>query len=220
MRTLHGLLLFLVFPAMAHAQGADTTSARTRANFKVLLNFDSRRTQVDGEGARFFGLRVGAQRGRDIIAIGFYGLSDPFIREDVVRPDAGDTADLQLGISYAGLTYERILYDSRRWQLSVPLQLGLGNVTVDMRDSADVFRPLARQEVTVVEPGVKGAFKLFFWLYLTAGAGYRQAITKDRDARDIYSDFTWNYGISIKLGEIYRYTKRRIKERKNGQEGG
>jgi hypothetical protein len=218
MRSFAGLLLLI--PLSGSPQVPASAEERPRAGFKVLFNFDSRRTQVDGEGARFFGFRLGAQRGRDIIALGYYGLSDPYYRNDVVRPDIGDTTDLRLGISYAGLTYERILYDSRRWQLSIPLTLGLGNVTVDQLDTADTYRPLARQEVTVVEPGVKGAFKLFFWLFLTAGAGYRQAVTQDRDARDIYSDFTWNYGISIKLGEIYRYAKRKINDRKNGQEGG
>lgn len=210
-----------VFASMAQVADSTERKDRVRANFKVILNFDARRTQVDGENAKFNGLRIGAQRGKDIIAIGFYGLATPFIEEGVVLPEIPDTTDARLDINYVGLTYERILYDSRWWQLSVPVQVGLGSVGLDYRDpdSLEVFHPYTREEVVPLETGLRGAFKPFFWLYLTAGGGYRYVFTRDPRAQDIYSDLTWNFGLSIKLGEIVRYAKRKIREKRDGKEG-
>lgn len=205
----------------AQASTDTSRSERVRANFKVILNFDARRTRVDGENAKFNGIRIGAQRGKDIVAIGFYGLAVPFVEQNVQLPDIPDTTDARLNINYVGLTYERILYDSRWWQLSVPTQIGLGSVSVDHRDTllADVFHPYTREEIVPVESGLRGAFKPFYWLYLNAGAGYRQVFSRDPRARDIYSDLTWNFGLSIKLGEIIRHTTRKIRHRRNGKEG-
>lgn len=219
------LAAFLLLAGVpAAAQEVDTAGTsppeRSRAAFRPVFNFDTRRTRVDGENAKFNGFRIGAQRGKDIIAVGFYGLATPFIEEDVMLAEVPDTTDAKLGIDYVGLTYERIVFDPRKWQISVPVMVGLGNVKVDYLDSAEVYRPYFRNEVVPVEFGVKGAYKLFFWLYLTAGAGYRHVFTSDRLAEATYSNLTWNYGISIKLGEIVRYATRKIKERNDGKEGG
>lgn len=219
---LAALLLLAGLPAAAQEVDTAGTSPpkRVRAGYRPIFNFDTRRTHVDGENAKFNGFRIGAQRGKDIIAVGFYGLATPFIEEDVLLADVPDTTSSRLKIDYVGLTYERIVFDSRKWQISIPVQLGLGSVSMDYLDSTEVYRPYARQEVVPVESGVKGAFKLLFWLHLTAGVGYRHVFTRDRLAGATYSNLTWNYGISIKLGEIVRYASRKIKEKNDGQEGG
>ena len=63
------LLLVLGSAMLGHGQ---RDSAEVRAAFKVVLNFDARRTWVNDASVRFNGLRLGAQRGRDLVALGLY----------------------------------------------------------------------------------------------------------------------------------------------------
>jgi hypothetical protein len=209
------LLLLLVFAGETMGQFPDSIAVdeRPRAAFRFLLNLDARNTAVFDRTVRFFGVRIGAWKNRDIIALGFYGLDNPVIDNSVQLTDVGrDSTNVRTALSYAGLTYERLFIDNKRWQLSVPLMVGLGNTRVEYLDSTDTYRPYARREVVPVELGVRGAYKLFFWLYIQAGVGYREVLSADHRAHNNYSGFTWSYGLSLKLGNIYRYAKGKVKE--------
>lgn len=186
-----------------------------KVDFKILVNFDARRTVVFDEPVRFFGMRVGAQRGKDIMALGFYGFDNPWIDHSVALPDVGSPlADLRSTLSYGALTYERVLFENRRWMLSASAMAGVGHVQLDFRDSTRVFRPYAKREVLPAEGGVRAAYKVFFWLYIQGGVGYRKVFTDDLRADQVYSGVTWNYGVSIKLGKIFNYARDRIKRQK------
>lgn len=200
----------------ASAQGTvDGTDVRRKADFKILLNLDARRTVVFDEPVRFFGLRVGAQRHNDILAIGYYGFDNPWIDHSVPLPEVGrDTTDLRSTLNYGALTYERVLLENKRWMLSVPVMVGIGHVDIAYRDTTGVFLPYAKREVWPLEGGVRAAYKVFFWLYIQGGVGYRKVLTDEFLADRVYTGVTWNYGLSLKLGKIYNYARDRIRERR------
>jgi hypothetical protein len=135
------------------------------------------------------------------------------IDNSVRLTDVGrDSTDVRTVLSYAGLTYERVFIDNKRWLVSAPLMVGLGNTRVEYLDSTFTYRPYARREVVPVELGVRTAYKLFFWLYIQAGVGYREVLSSDPRVRHTYSGLTWSYGVSLKLGNIYRYAKGKVME--------
>ena len=209
------ILCCIGFRIQAQQPDSALSDGRTRADFKFIFNFDSRNTEAFNRTVKFFGFRFGAQKGNDILAIGFYGLDNPFVDNTITLTDVkGGSTDVRTSLNYFSLTYERILLDTKRWQLSVPVMTGLGNVKVDYLDSANVYRPYAKREVVALETGVRGAFKLWFWLYLQAGIGYRGVTSLDAHVNDHYSGFTWSYGISIKIGRIFEYAKDKLKEHK------
>ena len=116
------LLLSLPWPVMS--QMADQPSLLTetdgvriterKAGFRVIFNFDFRRTFVNGESVRFYGFRLGAQRNKDIIAVGIYGLGDPYVQENsTLGPHT--SVDVVTDFDFAGISYERLLIDTKRW---------------------------------------------------------------------------------------------------------
>ncbi|HEY0976798.1 MAG TPA: hypothetical protein VGE21_04965 [Flavobacteriales bacterium] len=209
-------LLFVMGSACAQDSArVAIVPARAKADFKILVNLDARRTVVFDEPVRFFGVRLGAQRDKDILAIGYYGFDNPWIDHSVPLPEVGrDTTDLSSSLSYGALTYERVLFENKHWMLSVPVMAGIGHVEIDYRDTTGVFLPYTKREVWPMEGGVRGAYKVFFWLYLQGGVGYRKVLTDEFLADRVYSGVTWNYGVSLKLGKIYNYARDRIKERR------
>ncbi|MBX7130672.1 MAG: hypothetical protein K1X58_15230, partial [Flavobacteriales bacterium] len=65
-----------------------------------------------------------------------------------------------------------------------------------------------------VETGVRSAFKVFFWLYVQGGIGYRRVLSGNARVTEDFSGLTWNFGLSIKLGKIYKYARDKIGERR------
>jgi hypothetical protein len=78
MRRMLLIIVALQIGLVVNASHRDSTERK--AAFKVILNFDARRTFVNDASVRFNGLRIGAQRGKDIIALGFYGFGEPYIQ--------------------------------------------------------------------------------------------------------------------------------------------
>ncbi|MBL7962544.1 MAG: hypothetical protein JNM31_01750 [Flavobacteriales bacterium] len=187
--------------------------------YRVLFTFDFRRTLIAGEPSRINGVRLGAQKGKDIMAIGFYGLADPYLSDSLYLTDVPYPTNIRVGITYFGITYERVLHDSRRWHFSLPFTVGIGDVVVDRTDSAGIYLPYSRSEAFTTEGGAKAAYKIFFWLHAQAGIGYRGVFTDDPEARRTFSGPVWNYGLSLKFGEIVRHYNRRHRKKKQHGEG-
>lgn len=206
----------LLLPLAATAQWSDTSRTRdVRDKPRFIFNFDARRQEVQGSVVRFFGIRAGVQERYNIYALGIYGLGEPFLEEDVEVEDLGRRKlDLRSTMGYLGATYERILFDGRHWQFSVPLMAGTGAAEVEVKDSAGVYQPYKRTSLYPLEGGMRASFKLLFWLYLQGGVGYRKVLGPSGLVNREYTGATWSFGLSFKFGKIYRYAKDKLEERR------
>lgn len=209
------LTLGLFGPLGSRAQ--DTTSTKVRAAFRPLFQFDSRYTFINGRSVQFFGMRLGAQKGRDILAIGFYGIGDP-LRRDSVRLEGVGVRNTLAELNYAGFTYQHIFVDTRWWQVSTPMMIGLGTASTRYLDPDGTSVPWSKNEVVSLEPMVKVDFKFFSWLYLDTGAGYRLLLSRDDRIQRTYSAWTYDLGIMVRLGQLMRSARDTIKEKRKQQE--
>lgn len=198
------------------AQWSDTSRTHdVRDKPRFIFNFDARRQEVQGDVVRFFGIRAGVQERRNIYALGLYGLGDPFQDTGVVLEDVGQRRlDVRSSMGYISGTYERILFDGTHWQFSIPFMAGIGTAALDYKDSTGVYVPYKRIRLFPLESGVRASYKLLFWLYIQGGAGYRKVIGPSALVNKEYTGVTWNFGLSIKLGKIYRYAKDKLQERR------
>lgn len=205
------LLPVLLFSAMGLAQDGSVVAAERKAAFKVLFNFDFRRTQVNSEAVRFYGLRLGAQRGKDIIALGFYGLGDPFVEPMVDLGELG-TREVVTDFDYTGLSYERLLVDMKRWQIGVPLSLGLGNYRRSYRADDGALIAYSTNELVPIELSLHTDYNVFWWLFIGVGGGYRYVLAADREATVALSDWTYYVKAGIRFGEIVKRATRELKK--------
>ncbi len=178
--------------------------------YRILFNFDFRRTFVNAEPVRFYGFRIGAQRGMDIVALGFYGLGDPYLRKDVELEGLGPR-DLNTNFDYVCLTYERLLRDVRRWQVGVPLSIGLGNYNTSYMDSAGVFRAWSTNELVPLEASLHVDYNVTWWAFIGVGGGYRHVLAADRDITISLSDWTYYFKVGLRFGEIVKRARKEIR---------
>lgn len=211
-----GLLLPVMCALSTSGQWSDTTRAHDiHDKARFILNFDARRQEVLGDVVKFYGLRFGIQKRWNIIALGLYGLDTPFEDRGIEVTDLRkDSLDVRTSMNYISSTYERILLDTRKWQLSAPIMAGIGNSPLDVKDSTGVYTRFKDYRVFPLETGVRASYKVLFWLYLQGGVGYRKVLGPSSLVDKKYTGVTWNYGLSIKFGKIYRYAKDKLEERR------
>ena len=216
MRAAFPFTVALLVSTCAPAQWSDTSRTHdVQDKAKFIVNLDARQQEILGDVVKFFGLRFGMQKKRNIYALGFYGLGSPFEDRSILVEDFGkDSVDIRTGLGYISGTYERILLDTRKWQLSVPFMAGFGRSQLDRKDSVGVYVPFKDFPVYPLETGVRASYKLLFWLYLQGGVGYRRVLGPKEFIDRRYSGATWNFGLSIKFGKIFRYAKDKLEERR------
>lgn len=214
------VLLAIIIPcamASVHAQPPAVSNelkvTKRKAAFRVIFNFDFRRTFVDTEPVRFYGFRLGAQRGRDIVSFGVYGLGDPYLREAVFLEGVG-TRDLLTRFDYAGIGYERIIYDSRHWEIGIPFAIGLGNYRTSYRDLADAnaFIAYGSNELVPVEAGVHVDYKIFWWAFFGVGGGYRYVLADDPVVTVALSDLAYYFKAGLRVGEMAKRARKELRK--------
>ena len=180
-----------------------TAIIERKAEFRVLFNFDFRQTHVNSDPVRFYGFRIGAQKGRDIIAIGFYGLGDPYVQPMVDLGGLG-VHDLVSEFDFTTVTYERLLVDSKRWQVGVPVSVGLGNYRKSYRDPEGRWIPYSTNELVPLELSCHADYNVFWWVFLGVGGGYRHVLAAERETTTELSNWTYYSKIGIRIGEIVK----------------
>lgn len=213
MRTATVALLLLMIAPCGWAQDG---SATTRAKFKVFFNFDFRRTFVNAEPIRFYGFRLGAQRDLDMISLGFYGIGDRYVQTDVQLPGLG-ARELHTDFDYTALTYERLLINTERWQVGLPVSVGLGNYRKSYRNDDGGLVPYSTNELVPIELSFHTDYGLLWWMFIGVGGGYRHVLAADPDATRTLSDWTYYAKAGIRLGEM---VKRARTKKKHGTTGG
>ncbi|MBL7940856.1 MAG: hypothetical protein JNL43_15955 [Flavobacteriales bacterium] len=204
------LLLLVPFGVNATGMVANDTTKR-RAAFKVILNFDARRTYVNNASVRFNGIRFGAQRGKDIVALGFYGLGDPYVQPAVDLGELG-VREFYTRFNYTGLSYERLLIDVRRWQVGIPLSVGLGNYKTSYLDSTGAEVAYGVNELVPIEATLHADYNLFWFVFIGVGGGYRYVLAADPEATLTLSDWTWYAKVGVRFGEVVKRVRRRLQE--------
>ena len=188
-------------------------STERKADFKVSLNFDARRTFVNDASVRFNGLRIGAQRGKDINALGFYGLGEPYIQPATDLGVLG-VREFRTRFSYTSLAYERVLVNARRWQIGVPVSIGLGNYRTSYLADNGSEIAYGVNELVPLEATLHVDYNVFWFVFIGVGGGYRYVLAADPAATSTLSDRTYYYKIGLRFGEVVKRVRKLLR---NGQ---
>lgn len=204
-----GMLAFVLCLASGNCVLAQDTLPRPKAAFRIIFNFDFRNTFIDGDPIKFYGFRLGAQRDRDVIAIGFYGIGDRFVQKDVLLPGIG-TRELHTDFDYTAFTYERILIDTKRWQVGIPLSVGLGNYRRAYMNDENKLVPYSTNELVPLEASVHADYNLFWWVFIGVGGGYRHVLAGESEATRSLSDWTYYMKVGFRVGEVVKRVSKSV----------
>lgn len=153
-------------------------SVQQKPNPRFLLGFDARNSFVADQKARIGGVRVGIElKSRYRFGLGVYATDPPVAKKVIInipnRPDPVHVTAV-IRLNYLAPFFEYVWYQSKHWELSSPVVLGLGSISVEI-DRSD--SPTVRQVnglALLGEVAVAGHYKIFPWVGIGSGVGYRK----------------------------------------------
>jgi len=216
------VILYLLIVPYAHSQ-TDTTKQEVKKtkDYKFIFGFDSRISWVLDTRTRFNGVKIGVEyMGKDRVGLGFYGVKNPIIIKDVptivdsvpmfngfdtVLVPILDTLNYLTHYSYITIFLDHIFISKRKWELSMPLQLGAGTATIDYTNPVTAKRvEVVKFGFLVTEISIAGHYKFFSWIGVGTGLGYRSMITKDKQVKKAFDAPIIVFKLKIFLGDLYR----------------
>lgn len=201
-----GLLFGLGLPLSA-AVPADSATANRLHKTRFVFNFDTRYTLLENDRARISGLKTGLEWVNKYRAgLGYYFLSSPIVTQ---LPATTDQAAVEARVKFAYVAGygEIILLKNKRWEASLPVQIGFGKTLNQYRNQQGEIVNTEKVPLMLVEPSVSGHYKIYSWVGIGAGAGYRQMLSaSNRETNHLNAPI---YYIKAKIfaGELYRQFK-------------
>jgi hypothetical protein len=167
---------------------------------KIVFNFDSRNTSIRKESVTLYGFRIGFQHKINWrLGIGFYhNLSSLEINNVNNKSVDGQKVDVNLLFGYIAPFIEYILLNHKRWEISIPFETGIGGTSANIFDlNRNNFIKNTHKIVFPIETALTGHYKIFPWIGIGYGIGYRQVLSKESITRESLS--SGFYIIKIKI---------------------
>jgi len=173
---------------------------------KFILGFDSRHSLVVGQLVKMHGLKVGMEiSDYETIRLGFgiYWLNDPVKLGPFV--ESGDTAFAYIDFDYSTLFVEYVIYQDFRWEVSVPFNIGLGTGSVKFEwPKYDFDTTMVIKGIPVMATNIAAHYKVFPWMGIGAGLGYRQILSLNKQIRKAFNSPFYVIKIKLFLGGLYK----------------
>lgn len=216
------LLLFcLIFSLFGSAIGQEKDSLNTNLlrelndpkNWKFVFSFDSRASRVLDQKVKFNGFKIGFEfKDRHRFGLGFYALKNPIVLPNniivIQKPDTTeqevDTVNYNTNFNYTTLYYEFVFFTRKRWEFSSAFHLGTGRTTIGYTDKYKRDSTLIDFQVPIGAVSVAGHYKVFPWIGLGAGVGYRFALVGDKRVTEALNGFHTIFKVKLFLGDLYR----------------
>lgn len=176
--------------------------------WRVLVGFDGRVSASLGRVVSFSGFRLGVTfKNRHKFGLGIYSFKSPIIFEDL-NPGteaSTDSSDVYFALSYASLFYEYLYFRNMRWEIGAAVHYSNSTVTVQYTDTADVLVDYesGRVKVPLLEVSTVADYRLFRWLSVKAGIGYRFMFHKEDFFSKGFQSGVLKFGVGIKLGDMW-----------------
>ncbi|QIX60507.1 hypothetical protein FY528_15090 [Hymenobacter lutimineralis] len=206
-------LLWVLWAGGAGPAAAETppdTSRVRQSHRRVVFQFDQRYSLLNGGIVGINGLKAGIEwRGRLRTGLGIYLLSDG-VPTDVALPSylPPGTRD-ELRFRYVAAYGEYVVVGTPRWELSTPTQLGIGRYYARYEKPDGQVERTPKQLIYILEPSVAGHVRIFRWVGLGAGGGYRQMLFQDNALESELNGPIFFGRVKLFLGDLYKIVRGR-----------
>ncbi|MGN7888108.1 hypothetical protein [Dyadobacter sp. 22481] len=234
------LILFFAGQRLAYAQTdstaaiqkatvvKDTTALQSNAaaqnKAKLFFNFDARGTFIQHKHINVFGVNAGITFGekRNRLTAGYYWLGYNAARRLVnwrkILPNPLNLSYYTAtDVRFANFAYWHTAIRNKRWVLSTPLEIGIGNESTRFRDLFDGVASGSRKDYFIpLQVGVYAEYRAFRWAGINSQIGYRNALSSG-EFRERFSGFYYSYGVNLYPEAIWKDFKKWSKRKGKSQ---
>jgi hypothetical protein len=201
------LLLLLGAGRVAYAGSgpADDSTFVPQAHRRAVFQFDQRFSLLNGKVVGINGIKGGIEwRGRWRAGLGFYRLSGG-VPTRIPLPEgmpAGTRDDVRF--RYLVAYGEYVFIGNPRWELSTPLQLGAGSYYTKYYFPDGGIQRSSKRVLYVIEPSIAAHYRIFRWIGVGAGAGYRHIAFTGQEPKDQLSGVIFFGRAKLFLGDFIK----------------
>lgn len=196
-----------------------------RKDYKVLIGLDNHYTAFFGQNTHFWGAKLGLELFQGYrMGFGAYYMPKKIAITPVLLEGAKDTTYRKFSMHYYNTFMEFIFIRNFRWELALPFSLGYGIAEVErwqypttgLRPTDGKWIPGKDIGMFVGNFPLNAHYKIFSWVGLGFGIGWRQMIGGNEEVQRNMSGATLAYKIKIFPHYLYRslFKKEKILEEK------
>lgn len=171
---------------------------------------DTRHSFIHNNRVKIIGIKGGVNYGKRLhFGLGYNQLYFPSKKLDkqiyyLNQNGSKDSATAKLKLFYFSIHAEYIFYKNNHWQLSMPLQLGVGNTYYKYQ----LFNKKQKTKqfiVFVYEPAISIEYKIIKWVGIGADIGFRLMATKQKEINQKFNSPTYAFKLLIYYDEIIKF---------------
>jgi hypothetical protein len=200
------LVLLLILPVCLNAQLIDSMGIILKGRRTLDARLESRFSFINNSVVTVTGFRAGISFQRQLrMGAGLSWLSSRIPSTfQAIAPD-GSTYDDEkfLKFLYLCLYTDFVFHKTKRWQLSVPIQLGTGASWFQRREDYHWGTRDRKYLMLLYEPGITVHFKLFKWLGLGTDVGYRFTLYNNREVAETLNSPTYAFKLLFWPEQLY-----------------
>ncbi len=201
------LIVLLSTLNLGYAQFSDSLHKAFTGRKSFDFSFDSRNSFMDNNRLSVHSIKVGISFGKKIaIGGGFAWLNanTPVYSKHVFYDNElkRDTElNRQLSLRYLCYYFNYIYYQSKRWEFSIPMQIGFGKLGYTYE-----YKGLNKRDEEgycfLYEPQVNVKFKVFRWFGVKGDIGYRFLFQNNNFIKNKFNSPLISFGVFIVWNEI------------------
>ncbi|MFN5345753.1 MAG: hypothetical protein ACK44N_05285 [Bacteroidota bacterium] len=215
---LNSVAVFIVFLLIGHANcfafenpNPIFGNNKDKKKVKPFFQFDNYYSFIGDEKADVFGFKAGVEVNQKWrFGVGYNKIKSDIIEWKVLPEEekpywpTGNIVKSQLYLNYYPLLAEYVFYNKDPWQASIPFTVGYGNSYFSYYDVNNNKRKIFDHSILITEIGVTGQVKVFKWIGLGAGVGYRYLLMNNPDIETKVSSPVYTIRIKIFPGALIK----------------
>lgn len=198
------MALFL-FYFKGQAQLLDTFKVLLKSKSSLDLRLESRYSFISNDLAGISGIRIGATFKRKLkIGGGISWLSDDILHSSytVTESNVVVYTPRYLKLAYLAFYADFVFYKTKRWQMSIPVQTGIGYAWYQDAYKYS-FASGNKSLFFLYEPGISTNFKVFKWFGFGVDVGYRFAVKNKHYIDERFCSPTYAFKILFWADQLF-----------------
>ena len=144
---------------------------------RFVAQYDSRYSIINHHFTTINGLKLGIEfKSRFRTGAAIYFLSTGVPTRRAAPENAAEDADAELRFRYLAAYAGYALIETKRWEISANLQLGMGSAYILYENFDGDLDKTPRDFLGVVEPAMAAQLRVFRWAGVGTGVGWRQPV--------------------------------------------
>jgi len=191
----------------ANAQLFDSVKADLKKKPVFHYKFDSRSAFIGNRNANVWGIKVGIGFNRRIrFGLGYNYLKSRLpAKVNLIEPLTGAPIKTRLRMRYVSIYAEYVYYRKNKWELSVPVQLGIGSTKYVAFTNPENNYQLPGHLVILYEPCLSVNYRVVPFVAVGTEMGLRLALYKNNSVKEQLTAPIYVFKVLIYWSDMINY---------------